>query len=61
VCHAWDKTNAYSDLGESKEKDATMETDVGGRVRLRWTVEKQDGVTWTGFVWLRVATSGGLF
>jgi hypothetical protein len=33
---------------------------VGGRMILRWILEKQDEVIWTGFIWLRMGTSGGL-
>jgi hypothetical protein len=27
---------------------------------LRWILERYDGVVWTGLVWLRIGTSGGL-
>jgi hypothetical protein len=27
---------------------------------LKWILDKNDGVVWTGFVWLRIGTSGGL-
>jgi hypothetical protein len=32
----------------------------GGRIILKWMVEKQDGVVWTGLIWLRMDTIGGL-
>jgi hypothetical protein len=32
--------------------------DVG--IILEWSFEKQDEVLWTGFIWLRIVTSGGL-
>jgi hypothetical protein len=31
-----------------------------GRIILRWILDKLDGVVWTGFIWLRIMTSGGL-
>jgi hypothetical protein len=37
-----------------------------GRPRRRWRIifiwvfEKQGGKVWTGFIWLRIGTSGGL-
>jgi hypothetical protein len=31
------------------------------RRTLEWTLKKQDMRVWTGFVWLRTGTSGGLF
>jgi hypothetical protein len=27
---------------------------------IKWILQRQDGVVWTGLVWLRIATSGGL-
>jgi hypothetical protein len=37
------------------------EKGVGGWIILRWILERQDGVVWTGLVWLRIGTKGGLF
>jgi hypothetical protein len=31
-----------------------------GRIILRWVLEKRDGTVWTGFIWLRIGTCGGL-
>jgi hypothetical protein len=31
-----------------------------GMMILKWILEKQDGVVWTGFIWHRIGTSGGL-
>jgi hypothetical protein len=28
-------------------------------ITLRWILEGQDGVMWTGFIWLKMETSGG--
>jgi hypothetical protein len=27
---------------------------------LKWILEKQNEVVWTGLIWLRIGTSGGL-
>jgi hypothetical protein len=27
---------------------------------IRWILEKQDGKVWSGYIWLRIGTSGGL-
>jgi hypothetical protein len=43
-----------------KERDDLEDLDVGSRIILKWTLERQDGVVWTGLVWLRIGTSGGL-
>jgi hypothetical protein len=34
--------------------------DVGGRIILNLILDKQNGVVYTGLIWLRVGTSGGL-
>jgi hypothetical protein len=34
--------------------------DDRGRITLRWILEKQDWVAWTGFIWPRIETSDGL-
>jgi hypothetical protein len=31
-----------------------------GRIILRWILERYDGMVWTGLIWLRIGTSGGL-
>jgi hypothetical protein len=34
--------------------------DEGGLIILRRILERWDGMVWTGLVWLRIGTSGGL-
>jgi len=34
--------------------------DVDGKITLEWFLGKQGGKTWTGFIWLRTGTSGGI-
>jgi hypothetical protein len=54
--------NAYRILvGKPEEKRPLEDLDVGGRIILRWVLERQDGVVWTGLMWLRIGTNGGLF
>jgi hypothetical protein len=43
-----------------KEREHREDLDVGGRIILRCMLEKWDGVMWTGLIWLRIGTSGGL-
>jgi hypothetical protein len=46
--------------GKARRKETTRKTDVGGRIILKWVLEKWDGVVWTGFIWLKIGASGGL-
>jgi hypothetical protein len=43
-----------------KGSDHKEDLDVGGRIILKWILERQNGVVWTGSIWLRIGTSGGL-
>jgi hypothetical protein len=43
-----------------KERDHKEDVDVGWRVIFKWILEKYYGVIWTGFIWLRIGTSGRL-
>jgi hypothetical protein len=35
---------------------STEESDIGGRILLKWILERQDKVMWTGLIWLRIET-----
>jgi hypothetical protein len=59
--HGGDKRNTYKALVRKlKERDHSEERDVIGRIILEWILERYDGVVWTGLIWLRIGTSGGL-
>jgi hypothetical protein len=45
--------NAYEILVEKPEEKRPL-----GRLRRKW--EREDGIIWTGSIWLRIGTSGGL-
>jgi hypothetical protein len=32
----------------------------GARIIIKWIVQKQDGVLWTGFIWLRMGATDRL-
>jgi hypothetical protein len=44
-----------------KERDHKEDQDVGGWTLLKWMLKGQDGVVWSGSIWLRIGTSGGLW
>jgi hypothetical protein len=38
----------------------TRKGNVGGRIILKWILEKEDGIVWIELIWLRIRTNGGL-
>jgi hypothetical protein len=53
--------NAYRMLGGKPEGEKYSEDlDVDGNVILEWILWKYGGKVWTGFIWLRIGTSGRL-
>jgi len=47
-------------LGETWGKEATLKTDIDGRIILKLISKKSVGRAWMGFMWFRIGTSGGL-
>jgi len=51
-------------MGEMKNayyiSDHSEELGVDGKIILEWILVKKGGKVWTGFIWLRAGTSGGL-
>jgi hypothetical protein len=43
-----------------KWEDNLEDPEVDGRIILEWILEKRSVRMWTGFIWVKVATSGGL-
>ena len=43
-----------------KEGDHLEGTGVDGKIILKWIFEKLDVRVWTGSIWLRIRTGGGL-
>jgi hypothetical protein len=46
-------------VGNMRERDLWGDTDVDGRVILRWIFRKWERVVRTGWSWLRIGTGGG--
>jgi hypothetical protein len=43
-----------------KGRDCLKDIGVDGSITLEWILEKYGGKLWTGFIWFRIGTSGGL-
>jgi hypothetical protein len=47
-------------IGRREEKSPLGDQVVDGRIILESILWEQGGIIWTGFIWLRTGTSGGL-
>jgi hypothetical protein len=43
-----------------RKRNYLEDLNVCGSIILKWIIKKYGGRTWTGFIWLRIATSGRL-
>jgi hypothetical protein len=44
-----------------QEGDCLEDLGVDGRIILKWILREWDGWAWSGFIWLRIGTSSGMF
>jgi hypothetical protein len=55
-----EKRHAYRILvGKPEGKRPLEDLDVGGQIIVTWILEAQDGMIWTGFMWLRIGQVEG--
>jgi hypothetical protein len=59
--HVWGREEVHTELywGNLREGDHLKDPGVDGRIILKWVFERLDGA-WTGSIWLRIGTGGGL-
>jgi hypothetical protein len=56
-----EKRGAYRALvGKLEGSNHLEDPGVDGRIILKWIFERFDGCAWTGSIWLRIGTGGGL-
>jgi hypothetical protein len=46
--------------GNLRKGDHSEDPGVDGRIILKWISERLDAREWTGSIWLRIGTGGGL-
>jgi hypothetical protein len=46
--------------GDPIERDHLKNPGVDSRIILKWIFKNWDRETWTGLIWLRIGTGGGL-
>jgi hypothetical protein len=61
--HAWGRGEVLTGfwLGGPKVRDHWEDLGVGGKIILSWTSGREGSIGRTGFSWLRIGSSGGLF
>jgi hypothetical protein len=57
--HVWEMHTEFW-WEHPKEKDHVEGTGVYRRIMLKWILKKSVATAWTGLIWLRIRTSGGL-
>jgi len=61
--HVWGKEDVYTEFwwGNLRERGHLKDPGVYGSIILKWIFRKWNVGVWTGSIWLRIGTGGGLF
>jgi hypothetical protein len=59
--HGRDEKTYQNFIRKPEGKGTLGHLGVDGRITLEWILGKYGGNLWTGFIWLRIGTSGGLW
>jgi hypothetical protein len=59
--HVWGRGEVHTGFwwGDLRKGDHLVDPGVDGMIILQWSFKKRDGA-WSGLIWLRIGTSGGL-
>jgi hypothetical protein len=61
IAHVGEKMNSYVVLVGKPEGNRPLgRPERRWGIIIKWIVQKQNGVVWIGFIWLRIGTRGGL-
>jgi hypothetical protein len=47
-------------VGKQRGKGPLGRRKLDGKIILNWILDRYDRAVWTGFIWLKIDTSGGL-
>jgi len=52
ILRIWERGEVYTEFWCVTRRYRLENLGVGRRIILKWTLKKQDGVAWTGLIWL---------
>jgi hypothetical protein len=58
--HVWGRGAYRASVGKSEGTNRLEDPGVDGRIILKCIFERFDGMAWTGSIWPRIGTGGGL-